>query len=115
MNVKLKIGDNIMNNSIDYSKLNEYLINRGYKFDGAISVLEEHVCMIDYICPNNESDDKRILRVFAPIIDFNAQNFDFKHIKHIEGHIRYSNGGRLVKVIEPDFSKPEWQQLRSED
>ena len=104
-----------MNNTIDYSKLHKYLIKRGYKFNGAIAIREECALMIDYICPKSDDVVKKSLRVFVPVIDFDAHEYDYRHIERIEGQICYKDGGKLTKVIEPDFSKPEWQQLRSED
>lgn len=104
-----------MNNSIDYSKLNEYLIRRGYKFNGAIAVRDEGACMIDYISPKSDDAAKKTLRVFVPVIDFDTRKYDYRHVERIEGHVSYASGGKLIKVIEPDFDKPEWQQLRSED
>ncbi len=103
-----------MNNTIDYSKLNEYLISRGYQFNGAIAIREEGVCMIDYISPKSDDVAKKILRVFVPVVDFDTRKYDYRHIQRIEGHVFYAGGGKLIKVIEPDFCNPSWQRLMSE-
>lgn len=104
-----------MKNTINYFKLNEYLISRSFQFNGAIAIREEECMKIDYIHPNSSDDVKKVLRVFVPVIDFDTRKYDYRHIQRIEGQICYSDGSKLTKVIEPDFSKPEWQQLRSED
>ena len=104
-----------MNNTIDYKKLHEYLRKRGYQFNGAIAIREDGACMIDYISPKSDDVAKKTLRVFVPVIDFDTRKYDYRHIQRIEGHVSYASGGKLIKVIVPDFDSPEWQKLRSED
>lgn len=104
-----------MTNTIDYSKLHQYLIKRGYRFNGAIAIREQGALMIDYVSPKSDDVAKKSVRAFVPVIDFDARKYDYRHIERIEGHVSYASGGKLIKVIEPDFDKPEWQQLRNED
>lgn len=103
-----------MKNRIDYSKLNEYLIKHGFKFNGAISAKGECAYIIDYIHPKSDDVVKKTLRVFVPVIDFESRKYDFRNVQRIEGHVCYSDGSKLSKVIVPDFNNPSWQRLMSE-
>lgn len=103
-----------MKNTINYSKLNEYLVKNGYKFNGAIAISEEECMQIDYIHPKSTDDVKKVLRLYVSVIDFEANKYDFDNVNRIEGLEIFKDGSTLTKVIEPDFNDPAWQRFRSE-